>query len=155
MKIESAKRRQAPNHFRKHSESDDYLQVGLQSLEFSKESLVLQFLWLQDGNAFLLGKLLDRTALQDIMMPSDCFVGHRNDTNHLVAFLNETFEALHREVGRAHEDYTRPPFVSPEGEAFWLAVEVFISDILFFLDLFYYFFYLSPSGELEGGRLNQ
>ena len=106
MEIEGAERRQAPNHFRKHSEGDNYLQVGLQSLEFCQESLVLQFFGLQDGDAFLLGKLLDWTALQDIMMPPDCLVWHCNYANHIEALLNEATETLHREIGRAHEDYS-------------------------------------------------
>ena len=89
MEIEGAERGQSPHHFRQHSEGYDYLQVGLQGLEFCKESLVTKLLGLQDGNAFLEGKLLDRTALQDIMMAPNGFVGHRNHTDHIEALFYE------------------------------------------------------------------
>ena len=47
-----------------------------------------KFLGLKDWNAFLEGKLLDGTALQNIVMPANCFIGHCDDANYVTALFD-------------------------------------------------------------------
>ena len=80
------------------------MQVCPQFAQGVEERLVFQLLWLENGEPFLLRILLDGAGLQDTAVPSDGFVGHRDDADHVISAFHKGTQALDRKVGRTHID---------------------------------------------------
>ena len=103
VKVERAQAGHGPDDLGEHAKGYDYLQIGLPGAQGFQKVFVLQLLGLEQGQAVLLGVLLDGRGLQPVAAPGG-LVGHGDDTHHVVTAFDEAAQGLDGKLRRAHVD---------------------------------------------------
>ena len=101
VQVEGAALGHAPDHLRKHPETNHHKQVGLPADQVHQELLVLEFFRLQQRQALLHGIPL-YGALVHLEAAAGRFVGNSYHTHHLVAVPDEGVQRAHGEFRGAH-----------------------------------------------------
>ena len=104
MEVECAETGHSPNHFWKHSESNDDKQVGIYFFQLADKRLVFQSLRLENAQSLLKGVFL-YVRLNHVVASAGLLVGHSDNGSHVVAAFYKLVQTCYCKFGSAEKNY--------------------------------------------------
>lgn len=104
VEIECAERRHGPYDFGKHPECNHNEKVGIESAQLLNKFRVLEIDGLEEVEGVGEGVFLD-VALEHVVTASGRFVGHRHNSNYIIAFGDNAIETFDGKFGGAEKYY--------------------------------------------------